>query len=369
MEWVEDVFILNHLPGRIFVFGPSEHMSNVRNMALIRSQPIPIPRGEWCGQSSPLFFPPHIDQGTWVRITQRRFPYSGDLAYVVGSALKSDVLLIAIVPRIRRPGQEEMREKMDKMDKEEGAGTCKQKGKKRTFRRKDPKLPPALFDPDAMLVRFGPTAVKVFTVEDVDPIKNFAGKFVTREVTVDPDTNKRVETAVNLDLFRLGKIRWAVTPAIGESIHQFDGHVFYRGLLILPIYSYGTVERVIIPPIDELVPFAESGIDPVRINHLLSQLHWQIGDRVVHADGLFELQDIQVDIGSASVCPAEKTSPATASMAQLLPLNSLQRKFSVNDGVLIVAGVHKGLTGSVLRDDGGILHVLTDKDGSYVSIV
>jgi len=56
-------------------------------------------------------------------------------------------------------------------------------------------------------------------------------------------------------------------------------------------------------------------------------------------------------------------------MAQLLPLNSLQRKFSVNDGVLIVAGVHKGLTGSVLRDDGGILHVLTDKDGSYVSIV
>ena len=37
--------------------------------------------------------------------------------------------------------------------------------------------------------------------------------------------------------------------------------------------------------------------------------------------------------------------------------------------MIVVAGSHKGLTGSVLREGDGILHVLTDDFGNSVSKV
>jgi len=186
-------------------------------------------------------------------------------------------------------------------------------------------------------------------------------------VTRDPDTNKRVVSLVHYDLVGFGKFHWAVTPVTGENIYQFGGQVFYRGLLILPIYSYGVVERVTVPPVDQVIPFTESNIDPVHINRLLSQLHWRIGDRVARADGLYELQDIQMDIGLAACILIAKTNSATASMVQLFCPNELRRKFLAGDDVVVVAGLHKGLTGSVLNDDEGILRVLMDKSGTYVS--
>jgi len=229
-----------------------------------------------------------------------------------------------------------------------------------------------LFDPETMLTRFGTTAIKVSTVEEKDPLKIFNEKFAEQVVTCDPNTNKRVMSLIHHDLVGYGKFHWAVIPVAGEKIYQFGGQVFYRGLLILPIYSYGVVERVAVPPVDQVIPFAESHVDPARINLLLSQLHWQIGDRVAHADGLYKLQDIQMDIGSASCYPcmsSGETNAASASMVPLFRLDELRRKFLAGDDVVVVAGLHKGLTGTVLNDDDGILHVLVDKDGTYVSTV
>ena len=54
-------------------------------------------------------------------------------------------------------------------------------------------------------------------------------------------------------------------------------------------------------------------------------------------------------------------------MVQLFRLNELQRKFLAGNDVVVVAGLHKGLMGSALNDDDGILHVLMDKGGTYVS--
>ena len=368
------MFALNHLPGRIFVLAPSQHIDSLHKTSGILSQPVQIPRTEWgAGGHSSLFLPwvtNPISAAAWVRISKHNQPYFGDLAYVVGSAVETDVMLIAVVPRIRQtPRLEEM---MDVVSKEAGEiGKRRGKGRKQAGRGrgkgKASVLPPVLFDPETMLARFGTAAVKVSAVEEKDPLKNFAEIFAERVVTRDPDTNKRVVSLVHHDLVGFGKFHWAVTPVTGENIYQFGGQVFYRGLLILPIYSYGVVERVTVPPVDQVIPFTESNIDPVHINRLLSQLHWRIGDRVARADGLYELQDIQMDIGLAACILIAKTNSATASMVQLFCPNELRRKFLAGDDVVVVAGLHKGLTGSVLNDDEGILRVLMDKSGTYVS--
>jgi hypothetical protein len=111
----------------------------------------------------------------------------------VGSAVKTDVMLIAVVPRIRQtPRLEEM---MDKVDKEAGEiGKQRGKGRKQAVRGrgkgKTSVLPPVLFDPETMLARFGTTAIKVSTVEEKDPLKIFNEKFAEQVVTCDPNTNK-----------------------------------------------------------------------------------------------------------------------------------------------------------------------------------
>jgi hypothetical protein len=125
----------------------------------------------------------------------------------------------------------------------------------------------------------------------------FANKFTERMVTHDPNTNQEV---ISKELLDLSEFDWLGGSVPEEKVYQFQGLLFYRGLVILPIYGYGAVERVAVPPAEEIVTFAESNIDPVRIDSLLSQLHWQTGERVRHVDGIYQLEDIQLHNGCAS---------------------------------------------------------------------
>ena len=156
--WVGDVFTLNHLPGRIFVFGPAKTISGVGHLVQIRSQPIQIPYEEWCSGTDSTFFLPWntraIVPRTWVRISEQGFQYSGDLAYVLGAARTTDSTLIAVVPRVGG----------NLPDKVAGEQKGKEKEKQRKPRVK--KLPAALFDEDAMIARFGQEVVNVL------PLKN-----------------------------------------------------------------------------------------------------------------------------------------------------------------------------------------------------
>lgn len=354
--WVESVFTLKHLPGRVFVLAPPQYIKAVRHLTGIQSQPHHIPRAEWgAGSDSTQWLPwlqCDIPPRTWVRISKGSLRYTGDLAYVVGSARETDALLIAVVPRIRQSPRE------DRMMAQEGSKTAQQKGKQRRQQvggRKAARLPCNLFD---MSVRFGQTAVKALPFTDqVDFINIFADKYANQASGPDANTNNPV--ALDLPSFD-----WADVLISGENVYQFDQQLFYRGLLILPIYSYGAVEVVAVPPIDEVVPFAESGIDPGRINSLLSQLHWRAGDRVGRAHELFILDDIQMDKESVSAFRVEEID-----IALLLPMKELRRKFFAGDGVIVIAGSHKGQIGTVLHEEDGVLHVLTDDLGNYVSAV
>jgi hypothetical protein len=132
-EWFEEVFILNYLPGRIFLLAPSKHIYSLCKKIGMHSQPVLIPHMEWDAGGCPSLFLPWtvnpIPSGAWIRISKHSQPYFGDLAFVMGSAAKSDVMLITVVPRIcQTPSPEDMLDKMYKMDKEAGE-IRKQRGK------------------------------------------------------------------------------------------------------------------------------------------------------------------------------------------------------------------------------------------------
>lgn len=356
--WIVETFTVNHLLGRVFVLGPADTILGIRSLAEISSYPVQIPRSEWASFEGTLFLPwvvHNIPPQSWIRLINHP-PYSGDLAYVVGSSESTDDLVVAVVPRIRLPSRD----------------ISTQKGKRRKVensgRTRRARLLPAFFDAEVMALRFGQKSVTTNTINNHADFTRFCvDTFVEEVATRDPDTNLIVMQKLSLDS---GSFHLADISPRG-TIHQFKGRFFYCGLQLLPIYAYRGVERLVVPPVDEIIPFAESCIDSVRINRLLSQLHWQLGDRVSHTSGIFQLEDIQLAAGFVSAVkiqhpPTEETAPRLAPV--LLPANDLCRVFLSGDGVVAVAGPHKGVTGSVLRVEGGIVHLLTDDHGNYVSM-
>jgi len=204
-----------------------------------------------------------------------------------------------------------------------------------------------------MVARFG-KAVKSSPIEDgkgFDVV--FANKFAERDANGDV-----------LSKAYLSEFDWVESKTLPhESLHLFQGKLFYRGLLILPVYGYGSVERVAVPPANEVIAFAESHIDPIVIDRLLSQLHWQSGDRVRRAHETYQLESIQLEHGCVSGfrLPAEPQP-----MIQELRANELRRSFRVGDRAIVLAGLHKGRTGWVLHEEHGLLFLITD-DGGDVS--
>jgi hypothetical protein len=146
--------------------------------------------------------------------------------------------------------------------------------------------------------------------------------------------------------------------------YHLGGKVFYCGLLILPIYGYGAVEGVVVSSANEIVTFAESNIDSIAINRLLSQLHWQVGDHFRQGDQTYQLEDIQLEHGRVSVFQLPgRLQPMVLSLAA----NELRRSFRVGDRVVVLAGLNKGRIGFVLREHYGRLFILITDDGSEVS--
>lgn len=344
-SWFANVFTLHYLPGRIFVIAPAKTIDALRTLAGIKSKPWRVPLSEWDARySSPLFRPwsrRHINVRSWVRISEKKISYYGDVAYVLGSAGTTDGLVVAIVPRIRRPSVRE------------GGETSKQKGKRPVrVNTKDTTL--ALFELDGMIA-LDQTAVKTTPV-DKNNFVNVLQDLLVNQVTAHDSPD-------------LAGFDWADLPIVpGASVYQFDGQLFYRGLLLLPLWAFDTVTVVTAPTSDEIIPFAQSHIDPLHIDNLLSQLHWRPGDRVSRGDDIYKLEDVQLDNGSVLASPVQFQPTEELAMVQI-PMDELQRRFFIGDAVVVLAGVHQGATGSVLSEEDGILNLLTGDDGTYVSML
>jgi hypothetical protein len=341
-SWFEKAFILHYLPGRIFVFAPANTIQRLGSRAGIASEPCHVPRSEWdASDTSPLFIPwsrHRINVQSWVRISKEKSSYFGDLAYVVGSAETTNGLLVAVVPRVNHTvGHDEKK-------------TSKGKGKQPvSSKMKERKL--TLFEPDVMTVRFGSAVKPIPVKEKEDFIDILKDKFLKRFPS------------------DLARFNWADLPINnGDPIYQFDNQLFYRSLLLLPLSAFANVDVVAVPPSYEIILFAQSCIDPPRIDSLLSQLHWQPGDRVSRGDDLYQLEDVQLD--DSFVLAALLRSQSTKEPpSKKFSIKELQRRFVVGDYVIVLAGTCKGMTGSVLTERDGALDILTNDDGTYVSML
>lgn len=344
--WIKFVFTLKFLLGRVFVLGPDTTIPGIRHLAGIKSYPVQIPRSDWAsGTDSTLFVPwmnNDIPPQSWVKIWQRGQTYFGDIAYVMGSARDTDCLVLALVPRIR---------KEDKKGKGRGI-----------FGGRKLKVPRVLFNPDA-ITRYGQSAIEAVPFGERDFASICKDLFFRRVCTHNPDTQEQVLSDEPVDF---SSFDWAPGPIYQETAYLYKGHLFYRGLLIQIVHSYCAMEKVTVPAVDDVVLFAESGVDSARSGRLLSQLHWQIGDRVCHAEVLYSLTGIEIERGSVS---AIRITDPPSPLEIELNIDEVQRIFFLGDGVVVLAGLHKGLTGLVLREDDGILHILTNNDdGNYVSV-
>ena len=345
--WFDEVFTLHYLPGRIFVFAPAKTIEALGIIVGIKSKPWRVPDSEWDARySSPLFCPwscRHINIRSWVRISDKKQSYYGDVAYVVGSGGTTDGLLVAIVPRIRRQSVYD------------GRGTSKGKGKRPVQdKAKDATL--ALFEPDGIMARFGQTAVKTIPVDKKDFVN------VLKDLLVNHVTN--LDSSPDLAGFD-----WADLPMVpGDSVYQFDSQLFFRGLLLLPLLAFDTVNVVTTPTSDEIISFVQSHIDSPHIDNLLSQLNWRPGDRVSRGDDIYKLEDVQLDNGSVLALSLQFQPTEEPAITQI-PIDELHRKFFVGDFVVVLAGAHQGATGSVLAEEDGILNILTGDDGTSVSML
>jgi len=70
-----------------------------------------------------------------------------------------------------------------------------------------------------------------------------------------------------------------------KNYYIFQGQKFEQGVLVLNLYALGCVTQEYDPPKDEVVPFAELGIDTQAINTYLMQLHLHISDQVTIEGG------------------------------------------------------------------------------------
>jgi hypothetical protein len=329
---LDEVFTLHYLPGRIFLFAPAETIGSLSNLVGFLSKPSPVPRSEWDTPfPSPLFLPwscRHINVQSFIKIAQKGAPYDGNLAYVVGSAKTTDALVIAVVPHILRNDGRTV-QKLPLRSK--GA---------------------ALFQPDNMTARIGSKALTTLSVNDENNFVTILENQLVKPMATSP-----------LDM---AEFNWAELSIIkGESVHQFGGQLFFRGLLLFSLFAFGAVDTVHMPPIDEIIPFAQSSIDPHRIDKILSQLHWRAGDHVSHGDNIYQLGDIQLDNGSVVASPLRSQLDEDPPMLQL-PINELERRFSIGDEVVVLAGAHKGIAGSVVAVEDQRLKLLTDDVGTHV---
>ena len=268
--------------------------------------------------------------------------YYGNVGYVLGSAQTTDGLVVAVVPRICPPSVHKEKES----SKRNGKHPVMINTKHTTL---------ALFEADAMIAQFGQTSIKTTPVDNKNFINVLEHLLVNQVTTADP-----------LDLAGFQWTNLSIAP--GDSVYQFDGHIFYRGLLILSLLAFDTVTLVTSPTAHEIIPFVQSHIDCLHIDNLLSQLHWRPGDRVCRGDDIYQLEDIQLDNGSALASPIQFPQTEQSEIFHI-PIDDLQRKFFVGDSVLLLAGVHRGTTGLVLKEEAGILNIMTGDDGTYVSIL
>lgn len=106
------------------------------------------------------------------------------------------------------------------------------------------------------------------------------------------------------------KLLWAGKPTL--PLYEFAGNFYWRGLLLMPIYCYTSVDHAVISySQEEIVLFIKAKNFPSIFGPPLLQLHWKRGDRIIettnqtHEVIMFQIDEIITQQGIVWVTPIQ----------------------------------------------------------------
>lgn len=224
-----------------------------------------------------------------------------------------------------------------------------------------------------------------------------------KEFSVPNEYGKTVKTTLHFDC---RKLSWAGELTL--PLCEFSGNFYWGGLLLMPIYCYASVDRVVISySKEELVPFIEAQLFPSIFGRLLSQLHWKKGDKVVevsyyepdhhmHEAIVFKVDEVMMQQGVVRATPiqllkrdglqqthtwlshgngVEQQHVLSQTLRKMIEDGSQECSLATHrlylasgDHVRVVAGEHEGVCGLVIVSEGSQLSVLPKGSTDPVSL-
>ena len=307
-------FVPQHLPDRVFFLTGNlpevRRLSQSMNLFMYDHDLTFVPNDEWASGTGwmPWASLP-ISLYSLVRIREPS-SYSGSLGVVlaISSEFGDESLVVAVVPKIPysttsaalresdrdtsspQPGSSRKRQKVDYRveHSEEAFSPATQRANVEPQRRisskaTGPKFQTRLFDlyqhmgcGSPIITHRGDTSLADFfsTPSCVEPSKS---RFPPKDISVPDEFGQRTPTTFHIDP---RKLLWAGKPTL--PLHEFAGKFYWKGVLLVPIYCYASVDRAVISySEEELILFVEAEVAPSVFGPLLSQLHWKKGDKII----------------------------------------------------------------------------------------
>ena len=310
-------FIPRHLPDRVFFLTSNllviRRLLQSTNLCMYDHDLTFVPDSEWVsGVGWMPWASLPMTLYSLVRIRQSG-SYSGSLGIVlaVSPEFGNESLVVAVVPKLPHPtssavlresdrdtslsppGSSRKRQKLDhrvehSKEASSSAAQCANAEPQRQISSKapGPKLQARLFDPDQHQKRMGGKSPIITHRGDTSLADFFSApsavepskpRFPPEEIVVPDEFGQRISTTFHIDS---RKLLWAGKPTL--PVHELDGKFYWKGLLLVPIYRYTSVDRAVPSYFEEeLIPFVEAEVAPSVIRPLLSQLYWKRGDKII----------------------------------------------------------------------------------------
>lgn len=434
IDLISTAFMLQHLPKRVFFL--TRDLPAIRRFLLTKNfhtydRDITIvAKEEWTSGAGwmPWVSSP-IKLRSVVRI-RKSGGYSGSLGFVMATSTEfgNESLVVAVVPRIPYPTTTVFSRGQDSPPSQEGPSRKRRKvdhhdsGVHAAPKATTSRPPARLFDlvHHHMYMGFRPPLItheapsEVTAVGD-SPSMSLAKFFATPTTSekprfppmdllvpnehgqlVDGSGQKLQKTTFAINC---NELIWAGKPSL--PVYEFKGDFFWKGLLLMPIYHYGLVDRAVISySKEELLPFVEANIFPGIFGTLLSQLHWKRGDKIVEVSHhesadptfqaiVFEINEILLEQGVVWATPIQLFAPDQQNQSWLSEMGfgenidveqqqvlSQDLRQKINEGrqtcllkthrlhltsgdnVKVLVGKYRGLRGQVIGIESSYLKVL-----------
>ena len=311
----------HYFPGRLWIV--TAQPENLKT-ALWDCDIVRKPRRILANEASPTEFlawtPECLPKaGQWVRA--KRGLYKGDLAFVLGNSSSTDVLQIAVVPRL-------LSVPLPQTKKKAPDATHPEKKRKVSIRSSRPA--PSLFDPLVAEMQNNAQTRK----KGQNAAHNSIEKL---ERTIDGPSSTRIKHT-HPD----GTLR---SPHEGEIPQQFCyryNKVNYIGGLLIKYLCGSECELERSPLPHELLPFVDSKIWPDIILPLFVSLHWKEGDKVIaHGEtGTIASTEPQTALVRLD---SDQNGPCI-----VVDIVELDRRWNTGDSVKVIAGPNIGKQGIVV---------------------